>query len=1405
MALVLKDRVQEVSTTSGTGTLTLAGSVPGFQTFSTAIGNGNTTYYTIFDNTAYVWEVGIGTVGAGTLARTTVLSNSSGTTSALNLAGNSVNVFCTYPAEKSINYDADGVATIGEVLGYSDSGIIASFASTVAGYNQVVLQNKSTATNASTNFNVSNDAGTAGSNYAELGINSSTFTGSGSFNIAGASYVASASTDLTLGTYGAYNVHFVTNSSTTDAMTIFNNGGISLGGFANPGIANMSASKFVPGYTSVTAAAGTTTLTASSNYYQNLVGTTTQTFQLPDATGLLVGTTFIFDNDSTGTLTVVDNASGPIETIPGGAAGFVYLADNATVAGTWRRHAFLPASYDFNATTANFGNATITNAVWNGTTIASGYGGTGLTTFTGANNALYSTNATTLVAGTLPVAAGGTAKTTFTANGVVYGDGTNPLGVTAAGTTGQVLVGNTGGAPSWATVSSSLVSSFSAGTTGFTPNSATTGAVTLAGTLNVANGGTGLTSLTAGYIPYGDGTNPFGSSANLTFNGTTLTTANDASISGLRVGKGVGALATNVALGNLALNATNTGSGNNIAIGTSSLAANTSGNNNVGVGHNALSNNTTGGSNIGIGYQALNSNTTGSNNNATGQRTLFYNTTGGQNTGYGHNALFNNTTGSNNTAVGFDSLRNNTTNVATLGAITGGSGYTDGTYSAVAMTPVSGATFVTYPTVDVTVSGGAVTAVTLVTRGGGASVTTATVLTVAAALIGGTGSGFSIPVATFGTGQNNTAVGASALSANTTGTQNTALGYQALLANTRGTQNTALGLQTLLANTTGSQSVALGHGALAVNTTGSSSVGIGYNSLLNSTGGQCVGIGFQAGRSITTGASNVIIGYNAGNSGTNNLTTGSNNTIIGFNAAASSATVSNEITLGNASVTSLRVPGLGISSTTTALTAPAFIPSTSTAPTNGMFLPAANAVGLSTNSTERMRIDSAGNVGIGTTAPAAKLDVRTAAGTAAQMNLYSGDATTVSKFSIGQVGSIDWDIGLTATTGNFQIGGLSGSVPTAYSIARSGTTVSSHAWNTSATERMRIDSAGNVGIGTTNPTYRLDVQQNSAANNFPLRVYNSDTGATSGAAIVVGQGVVVGQFQAYGNNAVYLGSQTNHPLLIQTNSTERMRIDTSGNVGIGTTSIQGKFNVASGRSFFGANSETYSIGVGYTQARVASGQTYYIGATDSATPSLVFSNEAGTERMRIDSSGNVGIGTNNPTVKLDVIGSIEASPAATQDGVIIAGRAGGTSSFAVTLTPTTLTASRTITLPDSTTTMVGTDTTQTLTNKRVTPRVLASTANSATPTLNTDDYDMMVITGQSVAITSFTTNLSGTPTNGQKLWISITGTTAIAITWGASFEASTVSLPTTTVTTNRLDVGFVWNVATTKWRCVAVA
>lgn len=108
----------------------------------------------------------------------------------------------------------------------------------------------------------------------------------------------------------------------------------------------------------------------------------------------------------------------------------------------------------------------------------------------------------------------------------------------------------------------------------------------------------------------------------------------------------------------------------------------------------------------------------------------------------------------------------------------------------------------------------------------------------------------------------------------------------------------------------------------------------------------------------------------------------------------------------------------------------------------------------------------------------------------------------------------------------------------------------------------------------------------------------------------------------------------------------------------------------------------------------------------------------------------------------------------------------------------------------------------TTSNARINPRV-GSTTSSATPTINTDLVEVYGLTAQTADITSFTTNLSGTPVNGQKLWIYVVGTAARAITWGASFESGPATLPTTTVTTQRLDVGFIWNTVTSKWRCVA--
>ena len=107
MALVVNDRVKETSTTTGTGTFTLAGAVTGFETFSSAIGNTNTTYYAIVNTTNAEFEVGLGTVAAGTLARTTIIS-SSNSDSAVDFAAGTKNVFCTLPASKSVILDASG-------------------------------------------------------------------------------------------------------------------------------------------------------------------------------------------------------------------------------------------------------------------------------------------------------------------------------------------------------------------------------------------------------------------------------------------------------------------------------------------------------------------------------------------------------------------------------------------------------------------------------------------------------------------------------------------------------------------------------------------------------------------------------------------------------------------------------------------------------------------------------------------------------------------------------------------------------------------------------------------------------------------------------------------------------------------------------------------------------------------------------------------------------------------------------------------------------------------------------------------------------------------------------------------------------------------------------------------------
>ena len=119
MALVLNDRVRETSTTSGTGTLDLAGAVTGWETFVAGVGTGNTTYYAIHEEGTANWEVGLGTItdaSPDTLSsRTPISSSNSDSAVDFNSGGssNTLNIFCTLPASKTMDMT---LTTAGDIL-----------------------------------------------------------------------------------------------------------------------------------------------------------------------------------------------------------------------------------------------------------------------------------------------------------------------------------------------------------------------------------------------------------------------------------------------------------------------------------------------------------------------------------------------------------------------------------------------------------------------------------------------------------------------------------------------------------------------------------------------------------------------------------------------------------------------------------------------------------------------------------------------------------------------------------------------------------------------------------------------------------------------------------------------------------------------------------------------------------------------------------------------------------------------------------------------------------------------------------------------------------------------------------------------------------------------------------------
>jgi hypothetical protein len=227
---------------------------------------------------------------------------------------------------------------------------------------------------------------------------------------------------------------------------------------SNVTVANLTAGRNItfnntlPGYTTTATAAGTTTLTSSSTYHQRFTGSSAQTIVLPAATTMAQGQGFVIDNDSSGTLALQDGSAASLGSVTPGMAAYIFCENNSTTAGSWSGYMFVPGAgpggqVTWGTTGLSMGGQAITNANWNATTIGTGYGGTGLTSFT-VNGIVYASSTSALA----------------TSSGLVF-DGTNfYVGTTTSGIgTSRATFYNNG---------SNVTAQFSAqsGTAASTPN-----------------------------------------------------------------------------------------------------------------------------------------------------------------------------------------------------------------------------------------------------------------------------------------------------------------------------------------------------------------------------------------------------------------------------------------------------------------------------------------------------------------------------------------------------------------------------------------------------------------------------------------------------------------------------------------------------------------------------------------------------------------------------------------------------------------------------------------------------------------------------------------------------------------------------------------------------------------------
>ena len=270
----------------------------------------------------------------------------------------------------------------------------------------------------------------------------------------------------------------------------------------------------------------------------------------------------------------------------------------------------------------------------------------------------------------------------------------------------------------------------------------------------------------------------------------------------------------------------------------------------------------------------------------------------------------------------------------------------------------------------------------------------------------------------------------------------------------------------------------------------------------------------------------------------------------------------------------------------------------------------AKDIQISTNGSERMRINSSGNVGIGTTT------INTAQDKALSIFGTNGSELKLQATNFGGTAA-DGGASLTCTFGSLFITNNNANGDIHFQTKVSGQSTS---------EKMRLTEAGRLGIGTTSPQRLLHQHVSSSAAN-----YHSFTNDTTGSGST--NGLLIG---INNDEDSFVWNYENTNLRFGTNNSERMRIDSSGNVGIGTTSPDGLLSIK-------GTTDTYFY-LQNDSTGTASGDGSRIGFTGASSILRIQNQEssdiafhtAGSERMRIDSSGNVGINTTSPAHKLDL-------------------------------------------------------------------------------------------------------------------------------------------------------------------------